>query len=292
MPTTKVITAVLLSIAVTLIVAALVVPQISETYNVNLPAFLLNPISYIASLFILGICLHFLLTIQGDNTSLRTKDFAFLAEAIVSASLVGLLIEAPHISKVFIERIEKTEKDIGAGLMENRHNTNTKLDDIRNLILSMPRQQQAPIDPQGTWLYVIHGDKQTPIHSGVVYVRRSNDDSINISGQRLCTNNGHNKLEKLKGNGLHWEADDAYIHAGDRNKLTYVFRFKNTNEAGYASIDLYGNPIEQMMGTYSGFAPSTLFGEIRYKKVSPQPFFDTSKINDGKYCDESFLDVR
>jgi len=71
-------------------------PEIAHTFKME--AFIKNPITTVLVLLAIGLVLRFFL-IKSEN-----QEYAFMAEAIVVAATIGLILEVPHIQSIFNEK--------------------------------------------------------------------------------------------------------------------------------------------------------------------------------------------
>jgi hypothetical protein len=185
------------------------------------------------------------------------KNLAFLADALIVVSTIGLILEVPHI-KGFYQGAFKEDimHTIRAGLAEAQ-----KLPNI-----------------SGIWDYEVKDQNGVFVHRGISEITQDlENNQIYIKGTRTHIrpkdDNPTIPMQEIP-DGIPWSTDFAVIYGSTLNrKLYFVYTINVPDDQGgqvrgYCVLDIDGSPPKGLQGTYTHLAPNDLRGLIRFIKTS------------------------
>ena len=218
-------------------------PEIGHLLKID--DFINNPVTIVVTLLLTGIAFRLFLT------NIEKNEYVFLADAIVVAATIGLLLEVPHIQSIFNEK-------------------------------------KQSLDIAGEWMYEISNSGIIK-HGGISEIEVKSDE-IYINGHRRFTqkldSNTETQLAHIPNDGNYWETDFVTVYGQEIKKIHFVYTIRlngdTTDSApkivkGYCVLtprkvkDLQGNIIiTELIGTYTHLAPHTLSGDLKFVRMKKE----------------------
>ena len=205
-------------------------PRIVRDFNIG--SFFNEKFTEILIFLCIGLLLRYLFT-HSERQHLH-----FMADAIIVASTVGLMVEVQHLreihQRVSIEGVWVYEVQNSNGVI-----THGGISTIR----------------QGR-------DGELLIKGRRKYIQRCSSEG--------CTGT-ERELELIANEGLYWETEFAMLHGSERKAVDFVYSIliNNIQYRGYCHLtpDAPGARPGKLEGTYTHLAPGTLKGDIRFLRM-------------------------
>jgi hypothetical protein len=171
-------------------------------------------------------------------TQVRKKHLHFVADAIIIASTVGLMVEVQHVresyERVNIEGVWTYEVQNSNGVITHGGISTITQDRDGELLIVGRRKYKQRCGPKGC-----HGTER--------------------------------ELEPIANEGLYWKTEFAILHGSERKAVDFVYSIiiDNTEFRGYCHLtpDTPGAEPSKLEGTYTHLAPGTLKGDIRFLRM-------------------------
>lgn len=222
-------------------------PKFSREFR--LLEFIKHPLVSIISLFLFGSFLHFALHKYGMS------DFEFIAEALIVVSLIGLLLEVPHIKEFFLDGIKEAVRE--------------SIGDDNNENIS------------GYWFYEVRDLNGVVTHKGSSKIKQIGKNIYYIHGRRTHSQGIDGQLEELPGYGIPWSTEFALVHGESTPKLSFVYGIEispNGFIEVFCSLDLGDPPFDEMCGQYTHLAPNKSRGHIALFRNTQDHLLQQPKI--------------
>jgi hypothetical protein len=231
-----------------LVIAFVCIPKISHEFR--LLELLKHPLTLIGSLFVFGLFLHPVLHNYGAS------DFGFISEAFMAASLIGFLLEVPHIKEFFSDRTKES-------LTEYFRELDTSVYNV-----------------QGDWKYIVTSANKELSHRGECSIIQ-NGKAIQIQGiRKTCSlndeNHNHEEVD------IPWYSRWAEICNDNVLRFDYIITITegSSHEGRHleaiCKISLNSTNLSELTGNYYVLPPfdermqNCQWGTIRFSKLQPK----------------------